>query len=157
MYLSPQTVHLSGLVVGVAAPGPDGPLVATTYDGDNLSRTVPPIEGGVWRFRETGGSVPRVRRVTPVREVRRSGLGNPRQQQLRTLVFVAVQGSPSAIFRLVAIAGSSCQYAPLPRTSRPQVSSYGPANAPSGFGRSIFALSRAMSSSSRSVLLTTCA
>lgn len=35
-----QTVTLPGQVWGLAAPGPSGPLVATTYDGDNLSGTV---------------------------------------------------------------------------------------------------------------------
>ncbi|MFE3179044.1 hypothetical protein ACFXPA_03435 [Amycolatopsis sp. NPDC059090] len=40
MPLSPQTVALPGQVRDVAAPGPNGPLVATAYDGDNLSGTV---------------------------------------------------------------------------------------------------------------------
>ncbi|MFJ9784786.1 hypothetical protein ACIRSS_34800 [Amycolatopsis sp. NPDC101161] len=36
----PQTVPLPGQVWGLAAPGPAGPLVATTYDGGTLSDTV---------------------------------------------------------------------------------------------------------------------
>ncbi|MFB9927631.1 hypothetical protein ACFORO_20490 [Amycolatopsis halotolerans] len=62
MHLSPLTVALPGQVWGVAAPGPDGPLVATTYDGDNLSRTVLTAldaSGAVlWKHRADGHPYP---------------------------------------------------------------------------------------------------
>lgn len=60
-----QAVGMPGQVWGVAAAGPGGPVVATSYDGDNLSGTVLTaldLSGAVlWRHRVDGRpSPPRV-------------------------------------------------------------------------------------------------
>ncbi|MBB1154422.1 hypothetical protein H4281_14870 [Amycolatopsis sp. DR6-1] len=53
---------MPGQIWGVAAPGPDGPLVATSYDGDELSRTVLTaldLSGAVvWQHRADGHPYP---------------------------------------------------------------------------------------------------